>query len=122
MNTDIENKTVVAAEANPSDLRIILDNLAAMFQCLINLSSDTARVPLVQSFIIELSFVTLKLKAMRHRWQLYLPFKEAIDVKFKKQLEVAESWLVAFGDEQAVSEIEYEELIPDNGYLLWAMR
>jgi len=105
-------------EVYQSDLCIILDNLEAMFACYLNMASHKAREAWMLAMSIEVAMVTMKLRAMRERWKVYLPFQEVIDVRFGERKKRVESWLPVLGDESVDTELLYDELIPDVGYLL----
>ena len=51
-------------------------------------------------------------------WETFLPFQEAIDVKFGEWLEQAHSWLVILGEDEGESDAEVEQMILSRGYLL----
>ena len=113
-----DNLTLTETEERKSDLYYLLDNLDTMFTCYLNMGSECAREAWLVPFCIEVSMVTLKLKAMRKRWQTFLPFQEVIDVKFKEWRDVAKGWLPHLGDETTDIESEYEQMVLGPGHLL----
>lgn len=113
-STDIE----AGAGSESSDLSQLLDNLQLMVITYMGAASSKARKAWMVMFGIEVSFITLKLRAMRKRWQVYLPFHEVIDVNFEKRLDEVETWLNLFGEGQDEEMSEYVESVLDTGYLL----
>lgn len=119
MNANMENIQTAGQDTEyQSDLRILLDNLSRMVECYQNMASQRAREAWLMAFAMEVSMVTLKLKAMRQRWQLFLPFQEVIDVHFHEEWQVVMSWLPVLGEEVENAEYEYPRLELGNGYLL----
>lgn len=120
MSNDIDvEKTQEETGIEQSGLRQLMNNLDMMVQCYQGIASRKAREVWMAAFAIEVSMVSLKLMAMRKRWQLFLPFHEVIDVHFGNELATVKSWLPVLGEDvDEDAEYEYEELILDNGYLL----
>lgn len=118
MSENNDNMKMEGAETCQSNLCIILDNLQSMFECYLRMTSRKAKEAWMLAFSIEVALVTMKLRAMRERWKVYLPFHEMIDVQFEERKRKAESWLSVLGDDSVEKQLEYEELIPDVGYLL----
>ena len=76
-----------------SELKLLLDNVCNMFGSYMRMSSRKGSQYLLRAFTIELAMVTLKLKALHKRWQIFLPFREVIDVDFATYENVAHHWL-----------------------------
>lgn len=93
-------------EQQPSGLLLMLQNLETLYHCYCQLATDAARKSVLLGLTAEAGVLTLKLKAMRQRWVVYLPFQEVIDVHFEKWAEKVQSW--NFGS-------QYE---PSNGLIL----
>lgn len=121
MTEDSKILDIEGLETYSSELKILLDNLAGMFECYLSVSSRTAGMALLSAFTMEVAMVTLKLKALRKRWQVYLPFKEVIDVIFVEHEKTARQWLnLLTGQEDVAEDEEYvlDYLHLDNDYLL----
>lgn len=103
-----------------SGLLVLLDNMDLMVACYHGISSRHAREAWTQAFTIEVSMVTLKLRAMRNRWKLFLPFQEVMDVNFEEQLKRVNCWLKVLGEDVETNgdEDTYPGVELDNGYLL----
>lgn len=117
-NKMLDNEEV---EDYSSELKILLDNLADMFECYLSMSSRKAGEVLLRAFTMEVAMITLKLKALRKRWWVYLPFKEVIDVRFSEYEKLARMWLnLLTGQDESVEDEEYvlDYLHLDNDYLL----
>ena len=114
----IDKKIMAFGEDCQTDLRKLLDNLAEMIACYQNMLTETAREAFLVPLCVEVSVVTLKLKALHRRWQQYLPFQEAIDVDFSEEAKTVTSWLSVLGVETDDTECEYDRFVPDKGFLL----
>lgn len=114
----IDKKIMAFGEDCQTDLRKLLDNLAEMIACYQNMLTETAREAFLIPLCVEVSVVTLKLKALHRRWQQYLPFQEAIDVNFSEEAKTVTSWLPVLGVEADDTECEYDRFVPDKGFLL----
>lgn len=114
----IDKKIMAFGEDCQTDLRKLLDNLAEMIACYQNMLTETAREAFLVPLCVEVSVVTLKLKALHRRWQQYLPFQEAIDVDFCEEAKTVTSWLSVLGVETDDTECEYDRFVPDKGFLL----
>lgn len=114
----IDKKIMAFGESCQTDLRKLLDNLAEMIACYQNMLTETAREAFLVSLCVEVSVMTLKLKALHRRWQQYLPFQEAIDVDFSEEAKTVTNWLTVLGAETDDTECEYDRFVPDKGFLL----
>ena len=104
-----------------SELKLLLDNVCNMFDSYIRMSSRKGSQYQLRAFTIELAMVTLKLKALHKRWQIFLPFREVIDVDFATYENVAHHWLKMFDEQEDSNDDDdyFFDIQPlSNGYLL----
>ena len=78
---------------NESELGMLLRNIGCLLGCYVEAGRTGTRIQILRAMGSEVDLVCRKLSKMRERWNQFLPFKEAIDVKFDVWEQEVEDWM-----------------------------
>lgn len=106
--------------ADRSDILSILESIETMFKVCQSVLNGYTQASLLLSITTEAEMLLLKLRVMKQRWNVHLPFKEASNVNFYDWSKKIEQMSQAIGgvEEAGDNENSLDEYCPSKHYLL----
>lgn len=102
-----------------SNVLSLLKSIERIYNLCQDVLNTYAQRALMLSLVIEAYMLLLKVRVMRERWQLHLPFKEACKVKFDKWGKKIEKMGRSFSDSENSEDSEpIDEYCPSKHFLL----